>query len=326
MVEALKAMGVRIEFNRDTVEVHGVNGSLQPPSLLKLREAASPTRTGAPAESKEAGHDQGTNFGLTSKGLPVQLSVANSGTSARFLTALCSLLPRSSPKKTTKAGRARDEVPESPSNLHIDSMAAHRSLEVMEDTGSPTPSEPQTTTAPSSGHAGIILTGSPRMQERPIAPLVKALRAQGADISFYGIEGCLPLFIGGGGLEGGRVRIEGKISSQFVSAILMIAPYARAPVDLLLAEEMPTSLPFIRMTVQVMRAFGADVREIAPNHYKINNQPYRSPGTYEVERDATSASYFAGLAAITRSDVVIEGIGSDSLQGKVSSHRRSLCL
>ena len=114
-----------------------------------------------------------------------------------------------------------------------------------------------------------VLTGSSRMLVRPQGPLVKALKAHGCDIEYSGKENHLPLDIKGGGLPGGSLPREGKVSSQFVSSVLLSAPYAEDTLDLILAETSPTSITYIEMTIEVMRAFGIEVKRPAVNRFII---------------------------------------------------------
>ena len=161
-----------------------------------------------------------------------------------------------------------------------------------------------------------VLTGSDRMLVRPQGPLVKALKAHGCDIEYLGNENHLPLSIKGGGLPGGRLPLEGKVSSQFVSSVLLSAPYANDTVDIVLAETSPTSITYIDMTVEVMRAFGVHVKRPAINRFIIEKgQQYISPAAFDVEGDASSATYALAMAAITQGEVTVHGVGSSSLQG-----------
>ena len=161
----------------------------------------------------------------------------------------------------------------------------------------------------------VTLTGSPRMQERPMRDLVDALRAQGVAISYLKQDGCLPVSVRGSGLPGGRIRISSSVSSQFVSAMLMVAPYAASPVELVLDQEHPTSLPFIQMTIACMKKFGVQVQRLADNHYVVPSGRYRATRTVMIEPDATSASYAMAMAAVTGRTVETAGIGSSTLQG-----------
>lgn len=161
----------------------------------------------------------------------------------------------------------------------------------------------------------VQLTGNARMRERPIGPLVHALRASGCTIHYEGRPGSLPLSVEGGGLPGGEIRIEGRVSSQFVSALLLAAPLARADTVITVAEARPTSLPYILMTVRAMRLFGVEVRQQSPSSFAVPACGYAAPAVVEVEGDASSATYPLAMAAVSGGDVTVEGVGAESVQG-----------
>jgi len=163
-----------------------------------------------------------------------------------------------------------------------------------------------------------VLTGNARMKERPIGPLVEALNANGCDIKFLGKNKSLPISIShkNGKLQGGNIKLAASVSSQYVSSILMSAPYAQNPVTLELVGDNVVSQPYIDMTIAMMKHFGIEVtREPNTNIYHIPSASYTSPETYIIEADATSATYPLAYAAITGSKVTVENIGSESLQG-----------
>jgi len=175
-----------------------------------------------------------------------------------------------------------------------------------------------TLAAPSKSHTSTILTGNERMKERPIAPLVDSLRKNGVDIFYEEKQGSLPLSIkASGGLEGGEIELAATISSQYVSSLLMCAPYARKPVTLKLVGGKPISQTYIDMTIAMMGSFGVKVQRLAedPNTYHIPKQAYSNPADYEVESDASSATYPLAIAAITGTTCTVPNIGSASLQG-----------
>nr|POE53554.1 pentafunctional arom polypeptide [Quercus suber] len=165
-----------------------------------------------------------------------------------------------------------------------------------------------------------VLTGNARMQERPQGPLVDALRSNGVAIDYLGKQGSqsLPLRIGAtGGFEGGQIELTAKVSSQYVSSILMCAPYAKKAVTLRLVGDKVISQPYIDMTIAMMASFGVQVTksETEANVYHVPKQVYVNPGAYEVESDASSATYPLAIAAITGTTCTIPNIGSASLQG-----------
>ncbi|KAF4139019.1 Shikimate / quinate 5-dehydrogenase [Phytophthora infestans] len=176
------------------------------------------------------------------------------------------------------------------------------------------------TLVPSENDGTVVVTGNYRMKERPIAPLVDALRGNGCDISYLENEGCPPLAIRGSGLRGGAVRLAAKVSSQYVSSVLISAPYAKEPLVLELEEEEPTSLPYILMTTQLMKQFGIPVDTLAPNRYRVPCGVYQNPKEVSVEVDASSATYPLAFAAITGGQVTVEALGNTSLQGDAAFH------
>jgi len=163
-----------------------------------------------------------------------------------------------------------------------------------------------------------ILTGSSRMKERPIGPLVDSLQANGVDISYQERQGSLPIKItAAGGFAGGDINLGATVSSQFVTAILMCAPYAKHPVTLRLIGGKPVSQPYIQMTIAMMSSFGVHVeRSRTEEHtYHIPLKSYTNPTQYEIETDASSATYPLAIAAITGTTCTIPNIGFTSLQG-----------
>ncbi|OAL45465.1 Pentafunctional AroM protein [Pyrenochaeta sp. DS3sAY3a] len=175
---------------------------------------------------------------------------------------------------------------------------------------------------PVEGITSTIVTGNARMKERPIGPLVKSLRTMGVDVEYQEKEGSLPLRIqacGGFGSESftGDIELTANVSSQYVSSILLSAPYSKKPVTLRLVGGKVISQPYIDMTIAMMASFGVQVERSAedPNTYHIPNKPYTNPSEYEVESDASSATYPLAIAAITGTTCTVPNIGSGSLQG-----------
>lgn len=163
-----------------------------------------------------------------------------------------------------------------------------------------------------------ILTGNARMQERPIGPLVDALRDNGSQIEYLNSQGSLPLKIEAGkGLKGGRLELAATISSQYVSSILMCAPYADEEVTLALVGGKPISQLYIDMTIAMMKDFGINVTKSTTEEYTyhIPKGSYTNPAVYEVESDASSATYPLAFAAVTGTSCTVPNIGSSSLQG-----------
>lgn len=160
----------------------------------------------------------------------------------------------------------------------------------------------------------VVLTGEPRMKERPILHLVDALRQLGADIRYLENEGYPPLAIRNTGLHGGKVQIDGSISSQFLTALLMTAPLAEQDMHIEIVGDL-VSKPYIDITLAMMKAFGVSVENQHYQRFHVKgNQRYVSPGDYLVEGDASSASYFLAAGAI-KGCVKVTGIGKHSIQG-----------
>ncbi|KNE61973.1 3-phosphoshikimate 1-carboxyvinyltransferase [Allomyces macrogynus ATCC 38327] len=169
--------------------------------------------------------------------------------------------------------------------------------------------------APKDASEQTVLTGNARMKQRPIGPLVDALRENGVQVDYVEGEGCLPLRVGAGGLPGGHIKLAASVSSQYVSAILLCAPYARLQITLELTGGKVISQPYIDMTIAMMASFGIHVQRTAPTVYVIPQGAYTNPAEYAVEPDASSATYPLAVAAITGHRVTIPYIGSASLQG-----------
>jgi pentafunctional AROM polypeptide len=160
------------------------------------------------------------------------------------------------------------------------------------------------------------------MKQRPIGPLVTALKENGSRIDFLEGEGCLPLSIAPDGLRGSKIQLAASVSSQYVSSILLCAPYATEPVTLELIGGQVISQPYIDMTIAMMKQFGVDVtRRIDADTgklldvYDIPKATYVNPSVYNIESDASSATYPLAIAAITGTSCTISNIGSSSLQG-----------
>ena len=161
------------------------------------------------------------------------------------------------------------------------------------------------------GRGPYTVDGVPRMRERPVADLVDAMRQLGAAVEYVGEVAKFPLRIKGGGIPGGEARVSASKSSQFVSGLLMASPYAQAPVTL--HPEGRKEWPYVGITVALMRAFGVEVDQ-ANGRFTVAPAMYSSR-EYEVEPDASGASYFMAAAAVTGGRVRIPGLGSSSPQG-----------
>jgi pentafunctional AROM polypeptide len=166
--------------------------------------------------------------------------------------------------------------------------------------------------------SSTVLTGNSRMKVRPIGPLVESLRANGVTIDYLEREKSLPIKVAAsGGFSGGLIELAATVSSQYVSSLLMCAPYAKKPVTLRLVGGKPISQPYIDMTTAMMATFGIHVeRSESEDHtYHIPQGVYQNPKEYIVESDASSATYPLAIAAISGTTCTIPNIGSSSLQG-----------
>ncbi len=221
MVESLKRLGLRLEHDAATatIEIDGCRGT--PPIAT------------------------------------ADLSLENSGTSIRFLTALCCL-----------------------------------------------------------GRGVYRLDGNARMRERPIGELTEALKALGAKVRCELKNGCPPVIIEASGIMGGKVEIGGETSSQFISALLMAAPGALAPVTIEVTGAL-VSEPYVAMTLKVCEAFGVAIESNGAGLFRMRPQRYRSRD-YAIEPDASAASYFFAAAAVTRGEVTVPGLARGALQGDVA--------
>jgi pentafunctional AROM polypeptide len=166
--------------------------------------------------------------------------------------------------------------------------------------------------------SSTVLTGNARMKLRPIGPLVDSLRTNGVEVEYLEKEHSLPLRVtASGGFAGGEIELAATVSSQYVSSLLMCAPYAKTPVTLKLVGGRPISQPYIDMTTAMMATFGIEVvrSNTEENTYHIPQGVYRNPAEYMVESDASSATYPLAVAAISGTTCTIPNIGSKSLQG-----------
>lgn len=183
------------------------------------------------------------------------------------------------------------------------------------------------------GNGEYILDGEPRMRERPIGDLVAALGQLGCDIqsmddgrqttdhrpsSMDHRQICPPIKIIANGLVGGKTKIAGDISSQFLSALLMVAPYAKSPIEIELTTEL-NSKPYVDMTIAIMKDFGVEVERDGYQSFMIPLATFHSPlATFPIESDASAASYFFAAPAICGGTVHVENISRRSVQGDIN--------
>ena len=162
-----------------------------------------------------------------------------------------------------------------------------------------------------------VLTGEPRMEERPIGDLVDALREADADVTYLKNEGYPPLQIKGKTLNGGEMSVDGSVSSQFLTALLMAAPLFSGDVTIRIKGEL-VSKPYIDITLDTMAKFGVTVKNDNYQTFTISGDAkYIAPGKFMVEGDASSASYFLAAGAIKGGTVRVTGIGQNSIQGDI---------
>ena len=164
------------------------------------------------------------------------------------------------------------------------------------------------------GTGEYILDGEPRMRERPIGDLIDSLTQLGAQVKAE--NNCPPVRIKAAGLPGGKTRIAGDISSQFLSALLMVAPYAKSPVEIEVTTEL-NSKPYVDMTIAIMQDFGAQVNSQDYERFIISPTSYLPLTTYPIESDASAASYFFAAPAICSGTVRVENISRNSRQGDI---------
>ena len=154
-----------------------------------------------------------------------------------------------------------------------------------------------------------VVDGTPQLRARPFGPVLAALRQLGAKVEELGEPGFLPAAVSGP-MHGGPVHVSGNVSSQFLSGLLLAGPLMRDGLDVSLTSEL-VSVPYVEMTSAVMAAFGAPVTglSVRPGGYRAR--------AYDVEPDASAASYFLGAAAVAGGRVTVRGLGQGSLQGDV---------
>ena len=173
------------------------------------------------------------------------------------------------------------------------------------------------------GNGEYILDGDARMRERPIGDLVSALEQLGATITnpqsaiLDRQSICPPVKILASGLPGGRAKIAGDISSQFLSALLMVAPYARKPVEIAVITEL-NSKPYVELTLAVMADFGVEIERQGYQRFSIQPGRYLSRPIYAIESDASAASYFFAAPAILGGKVRVENISRRAQQGDIA--------
>jgi 3-phosphoshikimate 1-carboxyvinyltransferase len=173
------------------------------------------------------------------------------------------------------------------------------------------------TAAVALGHGHYTVDGSERMRERPIQPLIDGLRQLGVDIRARFDNGCPPVEVEARGVPGGTARVRGDISSQYLSALLIAAPYFGRGL-ILEAEGELVSAPYLVMTASTMAAFGVRVDRAGERRFRVAPGQRYTARDYTVEPDASAASYFFAAAAVTGGHVRVPHLGRDSAQGDLA--------
>lgn len=165
------------------------------------------------------------------------------------------------------------------------------------------------------GHGEVVLTGIERMKDRPIKDLVDALISLGVEVEYMERLGFPPIKVKAKGLPGGTISIKGDKSSQYITSILLSAPYAESPVEIEIIGDL-VSIPYVEITKKMMEDFGATFTNENYKKLIINPQKY-SRESYIIEGDCSSASYFFAMAAITKSRVKLNNVSLNSIQGDI---------
>ncbi|WP_456473857.1 3-phosphoshikimate 1-carboxyvinyltransferase [Candidatus Pyrohabitans sp.] len=160
----------------------------------------------------------------------------------------------------------------------------------------------------------VILTGDASLQRRPVQPLLDALAMLGVSGESIPGNGCPPVKIEGGSLRGGVAKIRGDVSSQFISALLLVAPYAESDVEIVLTSPLK-SKPYVDITIEIIRTFGAEVENRDYDSFCVTAGRIYRGRSYSIEGDYSSASYFLALAALAGGEVRVENLNPRSKQG-----------
>lgn len=158
----------------------------------------------------------------------------------------------------------------------------------------------------------VELTGEKRLCERPIGPLLSALKTLGVNVQTVNNNDCPPVIIEGRHISGGEITLDASVSSQYLSALLLITPFAKSPVTIHVKEL--RSKPYVDLTIEIMKQFGVTVQNQDYKTFTVLPQYYKA-ANYTVEGDYSSASYFLAAAAITGGKILLKNLKSDSKQG-----------
>ncbi len=164
------------------------------------------------------------------------------------------------------------------------------------------------------GKGTYRIDGNDRMRQRPVGDLAAGLEQLGCEVTWASTEGCPPFDLTTRGMAGGRVRVSGSTSSQYLSSLLLSSPFSAAPTELEL-EGGVVSRPYVDMTLQVMKSFGVEVRE-ADGRFSVPLTGYRAV-SYKVEPDAAAANYFFAMAAVTGGRARVTGLSAESPQAEI---------
>lgn len=170
------------------------------------------------------------------------------------------------------------------------------------------------------GNGEYTLTGTKRMSERPIQDLLDGLNILGVEARSIDNNGCPPVIIKGGKIKGGYIELKCNISSQFLSSVLLIAPYTEEGIKIKVVEG-PVSKPYIDMTIDIMAKLGVNVNRDGYTGFAIDGKQNYKAGSFSVEPDCSQAGYFWAAAAITGSEIKVKGITKDSRQGDIKLTR-----
>ncbi len=166
------------------------------------------------------------------------------------------------------------------------------------------------------GEGRYHLTGTDRMRQRPIADLLESLAQIGVPTHCENANGCPPLTVDGGRITGRSLNIKCSESSQYLSALLLMAPCTERGLDITVDGD-PVSKPYIDMTVDIMNRFGIEVARSGYNRFTVAGDQHYRPGTYTVEPDCSQAGYFWGAAAITGSAIKVKSLNPETRQGDI---------
>jgi 3-phosphoshikimate 1-carboxyvinyltransferase len=172
------------------------------------------------------------------------------------------------------------------------------------------------TAVASLGQGTFTLSGTERMAKRPIQDLIDALEQLGVRIRSTNHNGCPPVEIIGKKLKGGSVNINCRTSSQYLSALLLIAPYTDRGLEIVVTQG-PVSRPYVDMTVDVMDKFGVPVSREGYDRFKVAGKQVYRAGAYTVEPDGSQAGYFWAAAAVCGTEIKVNGVSENSCQGDV---------